>query len=285
MYKIFFWFLFVCTPAIAGFLEPVSFPKVTSDMSFVDRIALQTAGYEQFESEYDANGNCVSGCSYAAPRLEDELAAMERWNELVNQELIDKYNYVANTDGSLVPPDTSLESSAYSPPMQFPVQEHEQPILRDNSSCKVRLEKFGNSNIPYGSPLGYISCITSPYKVSRNLFGETKIHYGIDLRAKTGTPVYAPASGKVVSIMLNNQTCGNGVIIQHSDGYSTKYCHFSVVSVTRGQNVSSGCMIGRVGNTGRSTGPHLHYSVYKGGNSVNPKNFIEPNYQCCPDKC
>ena len=288
----FFVFVLLCTPALAGFLEPTSFPTVVEDMSFVDRMMLRTAGYDQFESEYDADGNCISGCSYAEPKLEDEIAAMERWNALVRQELIDEYNYTENIDGSLTPPTTpgNIMPQPIVPPVQFPSKNGAPSNIGNNANCAVRAQSFGDRTIPYGSPLGYVSCISSPYGVARNLFGKTKIHYGIDLRATTGTPVYAPASGTVTVVMLGNATCGNGIIIKHADGYSTKYCHFSTVSVTRGQQVSAGCMIGRVGNTGQSTGPHLHYNVYKDGgttsrHSVDPKYFIEPEHKCCPGKC
>jgi murein DD-endopeptidase MepM/ murein hydrolase activator NlpD len=281
---IFFASVLICAPALAGFLEPTSFPTVVEDMSFVDRMALRTSGYEQFESEYDADGNCISGCSYSQPKLEDEIAAMERWNALVRQELVDEYEYTENFDGSLTPPSTPIAGDTTYPPIDKPT-EFPSPGVINNANCAVRSQSFGDRTIPYGSPLGYVSCISSPYGVARNLFGKTKIHYGIDLRAKTGTPVYAPASGTVTVVMLGNATCGNGIVIRHANGYSTKYCHFSAVAVTRGQQVLAGCMIGRVGNTGQSTGPHLHYAVYKDGttskHSVNPKNFIEPAHQSC----
>lgn len=282
---IFFASVLICAPALAGFLQPTEFPKVASDMSFVDRMILQTAGYEQFESEYDADGNCISGCSYAQPKLEDEIAAMQRWNALVRQELVDEYNYTENADGSLTPPTQTPGAPAGQTSVQFPSQTSVPSNVVNNANCSVRAQSFGDRTIPYGSPLGHISCISSPFGVKRTIRGNTHIHYGVDLRAKTGTPVYSPASGTVTVVMLGNASCGNGMIIKHADGYSTKYCHFSVVSVTRGQQVSAGCMIGRVGNTGFSTGPHLHYSVYKDGldsaHSVNPKLFMEPENQPC----
>jgi len=282
VFRTFFVFGLVCVPAFAGFLEPASFPTVVADMPFVDRIALFSAGYDQFESEYDADGNCVSGCSYASPKLEDELAALERWNALVKTELVDEYDYTENDDGSLTPPNNVNRPPEYNPPSQFPEQK---PNDYTNANCEARNTSFGTRTIPWGSPLGFISCISSPWGVSRTIFGESKVHYGIDLRASTGMPIYAPASGTVAMVMNNNQTCGNGVVIQHANGYSTKYCHLSIVSVKHGQQLSAGCMIGRVGNTGRSTGPHLHYAVYKDGmsnkHSINPEQgFIEPHPRC-----
>lgn len=276
-------FCLMCTPAFAGFLEPSSFPTVTADMSFVDRIVLSSAGYEELDSVYDSDGNCISGCSYAMPKWEDQVAAMERWNSIIKQELIDEYDYIENDDGTINPPEYTSPEMAEIPSTTFPDAKPEKTNVMDNGNCSMRYSAFGNRTVPYGSPLGYVSCIASPYG-PRHLFNRN-FHYGIDLNAKTGTPVYAPASGTVISVMRGNETCGNGVIIQHADGYLTKYCHFSVVSVTQNQQVLTGCMIGRVGNTGDSTGPHLHYAVHKGGlaskYSLNPVNFIEPTHRPC----
>ena len=80
--------MFTHTAVFAGFLAPMEFPKVAADLPFVDRMALNAAGYEPYESEYDENGKCVSGCAYALPNIEDEIAAMERRNAMARQDLV-----------------------------------------------------------------------------------------------------------------------------------------------------------------------------------------------------
>ena len=276
-------------PGYAGFLQPTSFPKTIDDLSFTDRIALKTGGYEQFESEYDANGNCISGCSYARPKWEDEVAAMERWNQLSHQELITQHGYTENPDGTLTPPPVTPTT-----PVQVPTQPHPTypsqpsqtvptpsvpaPTVAD-ANCADRNTSFENRGIPYKNPLGHIVCISSPYG-PRDLFGR-KFHYGVDFAAPSGSPVYSPANGTVTMVFIQNPSCGNGVVIEHSSGYSTKYCHFSSVAVKKGDKVAAGCLIGKSGNTGQSTGPHLHYSVLKDGNAVDPVDFIEPGHKRC----
>lgn len=284
-----------CVPAYAGFLQPTSFPKTIDDLSFIDRLALKRAAYEQFESEYDENGNCISGCAYALPKWEDELAAMERYNHLSRQELVTQHGYTENPDGTVTPPAPTaplqVQFPDVTPPAQptQPVQPTQPaqptqpvqptpPVVAD-ANCADRNPSFGNRDIPYGNPLGHIVCISSPYG-PRDLFGR-KFHYGMDFAAPTGTPVYAPANGVVDIVFVQNKSCGNGLVIEHSAGYSTQYCHFSSVSVKKGDKVSAGCLIGKSGNTGQSTGPHLHYSVIKDGHKIDPADFIEPGHKRC----
>ena len=224
--------LFVAVAAHAGFLQPTAFPRTVDDLSFVDRVLLKSDGYEQFESEYDSDGNCVSGCAYAMPKWEDELAAMERWNRLAHQELIDDYGYTENESGELTPSDDDYFDDTET--VDFPSGAYN-PNVAYNQNCAIRKDSFKNTGVPYGNPLGYMACIHSPYG-PRMLFGR-KFHYGIDFHAAIGTPVYAPANGTVKTVFYMNKTCGNGLVIEHSNGYSTKYCHFNSVAVSRGDKV------------------------------------------------
>ena len=268
--------LFCAVAARAGFLVPTEFPKVVDDLSFIDRMALRSADYDTLESVYDENGNCVSGCAYAMPKWEDELAAMERWNRLAHQELIDEYGYTENDDGSLTPPlvDDAIEQQ----PVDFPENRLDTYTV-ENSNCAIRNSSFAGVDIPRRNPLGQIRCITSPYG-PRRLFGRS-FHYGMDFNARTGTPVYAPANGVVEWVCRGSKSCGNGLQIKHANGYSTRYCHFESLAVKRGDKVSAGCLIGKSGNTGQSTGAHLHYAVLKDGNAINPIDYIEPGHKSC----
>lgn len=104
--------------------------------------------------------------------------------------------------------------------------------------------------------------------------GKRSYHSGIDMACPSGTPVYAASSGKVTSAGYNN-VYGNYVIITHHGGYKTLYGHMSAILVAPGRNVVLGTNIGRVGSTGMSTGPHLHFTVYKYGKTINPLNVIK----------
>jgi murein DD-endopeptidase MepM/ murein hydrolase activator NlpD len=114
---------------------------------------------------------------------------------------------------------------------------------------------------------GYIS---SAYGRRRNPFGGSmQFHSGMDLAAPMGTPVRAAMGGRVIEVGYN-EVMGNFVLISHHSGYRTLYGHLSLALVRYGTRVQTGDRIGNVGSTGLSTGPHLHFTVYKNGRTVNP---------------
>lgn len=100
-----------------------------------------------------------------------------------------------------------------------------------------------------------------------------KMHWGMDFTAPTGTPIYATGDGVVSTRTSSRGGYGNHVVIDHGYGYETMYAHMSKFNVDRGQKVKRGDVIGYVGSTGRSTGPHLHYEVMKDGVKINPANY------------
>jgi len=104
--------------------------------------------------------------------------------------------------------------------------------------------------------------------------GKRSSHTGVDMAAPTGTPIYASMSGRVSYSGVSN-VFGIYVIINHGNGYQTMYAHMSKSLATKGQWVSQGTKIGLVGSTGYSTGPHLHFMVYKNGNLIDPKSVLK----------
>src|SRR5690606_25998425 len=105
------------------------------------------------------------------------------------------------------------------------------------------------------------------------IYKTTKFHAGMDFTAPTGTPIYATGDGKVVRADAEASGYGNHVRIDHGYGYVTLYAHMSEIDVKIGQTVKRGDVIGYVGNTGKSVGPHLHYEVRKNDIPINPINF------------
>ncbi|MCQ2308724.1 MAG: M23 family metallopeptidase [Bacteroidales bacterium] len=123
-------------------------------------------------------------------------------------------------------------------------------------------------NVDVARISSYFGYRTDPfYKVQ-------KFHSGIDFSATIGTPIYCPGDGKVVQVEKAKSGYGNFIIIDHGYGYKTRYAHISKSLVKTGQNVKRGEEIARVGNSGKSTSPHLHYEVIKNGKVVNPINFF-----------
>ncbi len=100
-----------------------------------------------------------------------------------------------------------------------------------------------------------------------------KMHTGMDFTAPVGTDIYSTGSGTVVEVEYGSGGYGKHVIVDHGFGYQTLYGHMYKVNVKRGQKVLRGEVLGSVGNTGTSTGPHLHYEVIKNGIKINPVNY------------
>ncbi len=106
------------------------------------------------------------------------------------------------------------------------------------------------------------------------LYKTIKMHTGLDFAAAIGTPIYSSGNGVVRTAQYEQSGYGNCVVINHGYGYQTLYGHMSRIAARPGQKVNRGDIIGYVGSTGKSTGPHLHYEVIKGSTKINPVNFF-----------
>lgn len=112
---------------------------------------------------------------------------------------------------------------------------------------------------------------SSPFGVRRVRNGKTAgFHRGLDYAGAWGSSIYAPAAGKVTLVGPNFKLLGNCVIINHGEGLTGLYLHMSSINVKEGDTVKRGQVIGKIGNTGASTGPHLHYATYFHGVPVDP---------------
>lgn len=141
-----------------------------------------------------------------------------------------------------------------------------------------------NNYVPVVTEAGFLfpvslngyQCMTSPYGYRVHpISGVTRLHNGVDLAAVTGTPIFASKSGVVTTACIGwGNGYGNHVVINHGDGFSTLYAHQSALNVYEGQIVSQGDVIGYVGSTGNTTGPHLHFTVFKNGETINPMSCI-----------
>ncbi|MBI9032240.1 M23 family metallopeptidase [bacterium] len=118
--------------------------------------------------------------------------------------------------------------------------------------------------------------ITSPYGYRIHpILGRRILHQGMDLRGSTGTPVFAVTSGTVIKATNSGDGYGNDVRIRHDNGMVTQYAHLHRINTRKGRYVSKGQVIGTVGSTGRSTGPHLHFGVMLNGKWVNPRTNLK----------
>ena len=128
-------------------------------------------------------------------------------------------------------------------------------------------------SIPSRMPLAKAN-LTSNYGMRTHpVIGGRRAHKGVDLAAPTGTPIYATADG-IVSKAEHFSSYGLFVSIEHGAKLQTRFAHMSRIAVADGERVSKGDIIGYVGSTGRSTGPHLHYEVRIAGQAVNPIPYM-----------
>lgn len=157
------------------------------------------------------------------------------------------------------------------------------PLLRSQFQQQVRPaleetleeEEARQAAFPSAKPMRGELDVSSEFGLRPNPFGgrSYELHNGIDFRGAVGTPVYATADG-VVKTAVHSGGYGKHIVIDHGYGYETLYAHLSALEVTAGDKVTRGQLIGALGNTGRSSGPHLHYTIYRRGQAVNPRYYL-----------
>ena len=137
-------------------------------------------------------------------------------------------------------------------------------------------EAARSAAFPSAQPLKGKLDVTSEFGLRMNPFGgrSYEVHSGIDFRGPIGMPVHATAEGVVVTAEYSGGY-GNHVVIDHGYGHDTLYAHLSAIEVEVGDRVKRGALIGALGNTGRSSGPHLHYEVHRNGQAVNPRFYLQ----------
>ena len=130
------------------------------------------------------------------------------------------------------------------------------------------------SSSGFTSPLPSGASVTCAYGWRIHpLWGDRRFHNGVDLAASQGTPIYAIAAG-TVTVASYGDANGYYVSLSHGNGYGSVYCHMTKYTVSVGDSVKQGEIIGYVGSTGWSTGPHLHFEIHKSGQTVNPMDYI-----------
>lgn len=144
----------------------------------------------------------------------------------------------------------------------------------ESSGTSYTVKSLGNTKFIWPCPSS--SRITSAFGGRESpTEGASSNHQGIDIGASTGSDIVAAADG-VVTIATYSASAGNYVMLSHGGGVSTVYMHCSSLNVSEGQSVTQGQVIAKVGSTGYSTGPHLHFGIRSGGSYVNPSNYVSP---------
>ena len=236
------------TRAAKSFLTPQQFPTVFNDASFATRMQVLAEGYDDFDTEYDENGRCISGCAYKGITIETERQMQERARQ-------------------------ELQALVETEELQ------QQPQQQQQSQQSLSVVTTPVSPGMFGPPVGGAVKVSSdfgerrPPKTQGNKQG-SRYHKGVDIKALTGTSLYAAADGRVVEARYSS-SYGNVVKIEHNFSESAKkamtvYAHMNTLDVKKGDVVKKGQKIGTAGNTGNSGAAHLHYELRFDGVHVDP---------------
>lgn len=271
----FFGFLsaLVVSSAIVIYLYNRFFPK-PSDIVASKRYEVLKDNYEvistkvktlqQQLAELEKRDNEVYRSIFEANPLPDSARAklIEKKNEL------DKVNVMSDND---LENEIARQLNNLTARIQFQFNSYD-AIAKLISNQESKL-----ASIPAIQPVSnkQLSRIASGFGMRIDpVYGTPKMHKGLDFTAPQGTPIYATGDGVVSVPGYSESGFGNHVIINHGYGYQTLYGHMVRIKVRNGQRVKRGEVIGWVGSTGKSTGPHCHYEVHINGNPVNPVYFF-----------
>lgn len=240
--------------------------KKTLSLEKKDELKKKQAAYDEtmsdLESKYSEVEKIISGFDKSSAEYKKYITDLQ----------LEKAEADAEIDRIL--------SEYYATQTTLPVANNE-PTTTQSGGSTATTKPAGPSYTAKGDwlwPLGNASCyISSPYGYRSASISGNSFHGGTDIAGGgiSGKPVYASRAGKVITAVTSNRGYGIYVLIDHGDGYSTLYAHMSSRYVSAGDNVSKGQMIGRVGSTGNSTGPHLHFEVRYYGEKKNPMNFVK----------
>jgi murein DD-endopeptidase MepM/ murein hydrolase activator NlpD len=229
------------------------------------------------------------------PIIKSEIASLENTVQALEEQEEHLYTTLFNTapDKKLTEPTIAREKILLADASEFKeyykkVYERSSQLLTyasENNELFGELITITKSDlrsltlIPSIQPIqnDHLTALTSGYGKRINPFHKgSYFHPGIDFIASRGTDVYATAPGKVKHIDRSKLLAGYGnqIIIEHANGYSTRYAHLDEIFVKVGEQLNKGKVIGTVGNSGGSSAPHLHYEVLKDGEQINPIHFL-----------
>jgi murein DD-endopeptidase MepM/ murein hydrolase activator NlpD len=241
------------------------------------RMKMEIANYERELERLNGNIELVDKVLDDLQKRDEDLYRVALYADEFPKELRmdvtgenSRYNYLAGFANSELLQNTSLkidhiEKKLYAQVLSFreliEIAKNKEKMLASIPS----IQPVRNTDLKRMAS-GYGYRIDPHYKTRR-------MHTGMDFTAKTGTDVYATGDGYVESIESSGWGYGKCIVINHGFGFKTRYAHLSAFKVKKGQKISRGDLIGLVGSTGKSTGPHLHYEVEKSGKKVNPIHY------------
>lgn len=211
-------------------------------------------------------------------KAENRLLELDEFNnQLTTEEIKKSFNSIDSAIDRINQKmkKRGLKEIKMNPNMGGPVEKGEDDLAELSVFYKKQLEDLESKldGLPLGRP--HHGRVTSPYGYRRNPFTNRgrEMHSGVDLKGRTGDPVKATATGKVTFAGWKG-AYGYVVMVKHKNGYETRYAHLTRTRVKKGQAVEAGDIVGLLGSTGRSTGPHLHYEVLLHNRKLNPSKYF-----------
>ena len=236
---------------------------------FIDQIASESAELRDIFEQYDAMEEAVLEQVAAAQlQYEQAVAAEEEAARIAAEEEAKRQQEAENNAAAETPSDTQKPDQDTGDEQEEPAGGNEDLSDPDGTTTGPSV---GTGQFIRPVSGGYI-CSPYGWRLHPTL-GYEKFHYGVDYDVPEGTPIYAIASG-TVTIATNDESAGNYVSVAHNDGFASAYMHMSYYVVSVGDYVTQGQLLGYVGSTGRSTGPHLHLAMYYNGSFVNPVDYV-----------
>lgn len=275
--KIFRWLLFTATSVLLGLILAYFFTrKIDSPKEIQLSNELQAMKLRYYELNHDLQ--TINQALDAIEQRDKDLYRVALYADQFPEEYrqmgtggSQKYDYLSTYNNGQLMQETSKALDAI-----------EQRILGQSLSLR-ELQKLAKNkekllrHVPAIQPVRNkeLKRISSGfgYRVDP-VYKTRRLHSGIDFVAKKGTEIYATGDGIVEEVENNRWGYGKSIVINHGFGYKTRYGHMSAFNVRKGQKVTRGELIGLVGNTGKSTGTHLHYEVILNGNKINPVHFF-----------
>ena len=229
-----------------------------------ENLSDQVKTIEQQMAELEKRDNTVYRSIFEAKPIPDSVRAkaLEKQKEIAKIEGMEDYEVVQSIQNTLSSLTSRITTQKNSYVELEGLMKNKEKIL----AATPAIQPVSNQQLNrIASGFGYR--IDPVYKT-------IKMHAGLDFAAPQGTPIYATANGRVKTSGYSAGGYGNHVVIDHGYGYETLYGHMVKVKARRGQAVTRGEIIGYVGTTGKSTGPHCHYEVHKNGNKIDPIYFF-----------
>lgn len=253
----------LCSDGVEEFISNTVYLEAMAkyDQGLIDELVNDKQGYQDKKAQVEEHKKEIDAQKIELAKKKTELDAQQKEaEELMKQIKADEEAYKrkqAEIDLEMAKARAALDA-----------------LINQNTANSQNTEYYGGS---FGWPTPGYKRITSPYGPRTYTLNGKKVssyHRGIDIGAPSGAKIAASNGGTVVTSAYNAGGYGNYVILDHGGGKMTVYGHMSKRMVSVGQSVTKGQQIGKVGSTGRSTGPHLHFEIRVNGTAVNPINYL-----------